>query len=67
MNPHYWQDAINYLSRSDRVIADLIASKSDAILKNRSDPFQTLVRAVVGQQISVKAADTIWQRVEQKF
>ena len=40
----------------------LIAAYPDAILANRGDPFQTLLRAIVGQQISVKAADSIWAR-----
>ena len=43
-------------------MATLIARYPDAILANRGDPFQTLLRAIVGQQISVKAADSIWAR-----
>jgi DNA-3-methyladenine glycosylase II len=43
-------------------MAALIARYPDAILGNRGDPFQTLARAIVGQQISVKAADSIWAR-----
>lgn len=43
-------------------MAALIARYPDAILANRGDPFQTLLRAIVGQQISVKAADSIWAR-----
>ncbi|MBT9568517.1 MAG: DNA-3-methyladenine glycosylase 2 family protein [Thiobacillus sp.] len=43
-------------------MAALIARYPDAILANRGDPFQTLARAIVGQQISVKAADAIWAR-----
>ena len=43
-------------------MAALIAHYPDAILANRGDPFQTLARAIVGQQISVKAADSVWAR-----
>ncbi len=67
MIPHYWQDAIAYLTRTDKVIAGLIASYSDEVLYSHGNPFHTLMRAVVGQQISVKAADAIWQRLEGKL
>jgi DNA-3-methyladenine glycosylase II len=60
--PAYWDEAALALSASDPVMAALIARYPDAILANRGDPFQTLVRAIVGQQISVKAADSIWTR-----
>jgi DNA-3-methyladenine glycosylase II len=43
-------------------MAALIARYPDAVLADRGDPFQTLARAIVGQQISVKAADSIWAR-----
>ncbi|OYW39015.1 MAG: DNA-3-methyladenine glycosylase [Hydrogenophilales bacterium 12-61-10] len=43
-------------------MATLIDRYPDATLGNRGDPFQTLSRAIVGQQISVKAADSIWLR-----
>ena len=60
--PIYWDEAARALSANDPVMAALIARYSDAILANRGDPFQTLLRAIVGQQISVKAADSIWAR-----
>ena len=60
--PEYWQTASTELAASDPVMAALIATYPDAILANRGDPFQTLLRAIVGQQISVKAADSIWAR-----
>ncbi len=43
-------------------MASLVARYPDAVLADRGDPFQTLARAIVGQQISVKAADSIWER-----
>lgn len=60
--PEYWQQACDELAAADPVMAALIASYPDAVLTNRGDPFQTLARAIVGQQISVKAADTVWGR-----
>ena len=60
--PAYWQQACAQLAAADPVMAKLIATYPDAILANRGDPFQTLLRAIVGQQISVKAADSIWAR-----
>jgi DNA-3-methyladenine glycosylase II len=60
--PTYWQQACAELAAADPVMAALIARYPDANLANRGDPFQTLARAIVGQQISVKAADSIWTR-----
>lgn len=65
--PSYWQEAIAYLALNDRVMAKLIVSYPDAVLQNYNNPFHTLMRAVVGQQISVKAADAIWQRLEKQL
>jgi DNA-3-methyladenine glycosylase II len=62
MKPHYWDEAALALSRRDRVLKRLIRRYPDIHLTRRSDPFTTLARAIVGQQISVKAADTIWRR-----
>ncbi len=60
--PEYWQQACAELAAADPVMAALIARYPDARLANRGDPFQTLARAIVGQQISVKAADSVWAR-----
>lgn len=62
MKPRYWDEAARTLSRRDRVLAKLIRRYPGIHLKRRSDPFTTLARAIVGQQISVKAADSIWRR-----
>ena len=59
--PHYWDDAIQALAERDRVLAKLIAEYPGSTLTRRGDPFTTLARAIVGQQISVKAAQTIWE------
>ena len=63
--PDYWLDACAELAAADPVMAALIARFPDCVLGTRGDPFQTLARAIVGQQISVKAADSIWARFEQ--
>ncbi len=60
--PGYWDDAARELSRRDRVLRRLIRAHPGVHLKRRSDAFTTLARAIVGQQISVKAADSIWRR-----
>lgn len=62
--PAYWKSACAELAADDPVMAALIARYPDCVLGTRGDPFQTLARAIVGQQISVKAADSIWARFE---
>ena len=62
MKPSYWDEATRTLAKRDRVLRKLIRACPDVHLKRRSDPFTTLARAIVGQQISVKAADSIWRR-----
>ncbi|GAB6067556.1 hypothetical protein JCM13664_08740 [Methylothermus subterraneus] len=61
--PPYWDRAVAYLSGADTVLADLIARYPER-LQRRGDSFRTLVRAIVGQQISIRAADRIWARLE---
>jgi DNA-3-methyladenine glycosylase II len=60
--PSYWQEACAHLMKKDRVMRKLIPQFGDACLQSRGDPFVTLARSVVGQQISVAAAQTIWDR-----
>jgi DNA-3-methyladenine glycosylase II len=62
MKPAYWDEATRTLARRDRVLGRLIRAYPGIHLKRRTDPFTTLARAIVGQQISVKAADSIWRR-----
>ena len=61
--PHYWDDATRVLAERDSVLAKLIADYPGLHLTRRGDPFTTLARAIVGQQISVKAAQSIWERL----
>lgn len=60
--PAYWADACKHLARKDRVMKRLIPQFGDACLESRGDAFVTLARSIVGQQISVKAAQTVWDR-----
>ena len=62
MKPAYWDDAKRALGRSDPVMRRLIRGTAGIHLTRRGDAFTTLSRAIVGQQISVKAAQTIWSR-----
>ncbi|MBR8832148.1 MAG: hypothetical protein N5P05_002404 [Chroococcopsis gigantea SAG 12.99] len=63
--PYYWEKALDHLAH-DRVLYKLISSYPDEHLTNYQNPFLTLVRAIVGQQISIKAADAIWKRLAEK-
>ncbi len=58
----YWDDAIKHLSKRDRVMKKLIPRFGQARLQSRGDAFTTLARSIVGQQISVKAAQSVWER-----
>jgi DNA-3-methyladenine glycosylase II len=60
--PVYWNQATAALAKRDPVLRRLIRAYPGIHLKQRSDAFTTLARAIVGQQISVKAADAIWGR-----
>ncbi len=63
--PDYWEDACKHLARKDRVMKRLIPQFGDACLQTRGDAFTTLARSIVGQQISVKAAQSVWDRFAQ--
>ena len=62
MVPDYWQKATIELAQIDPVMSLLVEKYSGVSLVSRGAPFVTLVRSIVGQQISVKAADSIWGR-----
>jgi DNA-3-methyladenine glycosylase II len=63
MIPAYWQQASLELARIDPVMRGLVEAHAGAALVSRGDPFATLVRSIIGQQISVKAADSVWTRL----
>ena len=60
--PDFWEDACKHLMKKDRVMKRLIPQFKDSRLQTRGDAFVTLARSIVGQQISVKAAQTVWDR-----
>jgi DNA-3-methyladenine glycosylase II len=64
MKPGYWDAACAELSGRDPVMSQIIAERGHTHLVSRGDPFQTLARSIVGQQISVKAAQSVWNRFE---
>jgi DNA-3-methyladenine glycosylase II len=60
--PAYWAEACKHLVKKDRVMKRLIPQFGDACLQSRGDAFVTLARSIVGQQISVKAAQSVWDK-----
>ncbi len=62
VTPAYWDDACKHLAKRDRVLKKLIPQFGEARLASRGDAFTTLARSIVGQQISVKAAQSVWDR-----
>ncbi len=60
--PAYWDEACKHLGKRDRVMRKLIPQFGEGRLQSRGDAFTTLARSIVGQQISVKAAQSVWDR-----
>ncbi|MDO8306316.1 DNA-3-methyladenine glycosylase [Herminiimonas sp.] len=60
--PVYWEDAKVELMKRDRIMRKLIPQFGDLHLVGRGEPFSTLARSIIGQQISVKSADSVWRR-----
>ena len=64
--PVYWGRAKKILSKRDPVLRRIIKKYKKGFLTTRNDPFFSLCRTIVGQQISTKAADSIWSKFEKK-
>jgi len=64
--PKYWHKAKISLSKRDPILKKIIKQYNKGHLTTRNNPFFSLCRTIVGQQISIKAADTIWNRLEAK-
>lgn len=62
--PAYWAEACAVLMSQDRIMRRLIPQFPGMTLVSRGDPFVTLARSIVGQQISVKAADSVWAKLQ---
>jgi DNA-3-methyladenine glycosylase II len=63
VKPEYWDRAKRALARRDAVMAGIIRRHPRVYMTVRGEPFMTLARAICGQQISVKAAQSVWNRV----
>jgi DNA-3-methyladenine glycosylase II len=63
MKPEYWDRAKRALARKDLVMKEIMRARPGVHLMRRGEPFLTLARAICGQQISVKAAQSVWDRV----
>ncbi len=61
-SPGYWNEATVYLVGRDEVMARLIEAYPESLIRT-GDSFHTLARAIIGQQISIKAADSVWARL----
>jgi DNA-3-methyladenine glycosylase II len=64
--PNYWRNGKNFLCKKDKVLKKII-NNSKGFLTTRGNPFFSLCRSIVGQQISVKAADAVWMKFEKKL
>ena len=60
--PHYWKKAKNYLSKKDKVMKTLIKKYDDTTLSTRKDIFFSLCKSIIGQQISVAAANSVYKK-----
>ena len=64
--PPYWNKAKRILSRRDKVFKKIIKKYKQGFLTTRNDPFFSICRTIVGQQISTKAADAVWNKFSKK-
>ena len=64
--PFYWYKAKKILSKRDPILRKIINKFNKGYLTSRKDPFFSLCRTIIGQQISTKAADSIWLKFEMK-
>ncbi len=65
--PDFWEKAKKHLIKKDARLGKIIVSYPKDFLYTKSDPFYTLARSIVGQQISVRAAQAVWDRFEKKI
>ena len=67
--PKFWNTAKRYLSKKDKIMSSLILkykSPSETILTSRKDVFYSLCKSIIGQQISVAAANAVFLRFKKK-
>ena len=58
----YWEEACKALKQADPTLGDLIRASRGSVLRPRNDPFFSLARSIVAQQISVSAAEAVWRK-----
>jgi DNA-3-methyladenine glycosylase II len=58
----YWEEAKQYL-RSHPILATLMDAYPDSVLRSHGDPFRTLIKTVIGQQVSVASAESLWNKL----
>ena len=63
MTPKYWEQATKELVKNDQVMGNLILGAKGTMSYSHGDAFTTLARSIVSQQISVKAAESVWNRL----
>ena len=63
--PKYWESAKKFFNKKDKILSKII-KKYPSHLKSRKDPFFSLCKSIVGQQISVTAANSVWKKLESK-
>lgn len=61
--PDYWEQAKSELIKRDRIMNKLIPQFGDLYLVGHDDPFSTLARLIVAQQITAKSADAAWKKL----
>ena len=64
--PFYLKKTKKILSKKDPILKKIIKKHDNGFLTSRKDPFYSLCRTIIGQQISTKAADSIWNKFEKK-
>ena len=60
--PYYWNEAIKVLSKKDKIMKGLILKYPDKTLTTRKDLFYSLCKSIIGQQISVAAANSVFKK-----
>ena len=65
--PTYWQQSKEFLTHTDPKLAKLILEHQQYSISSRGEALETLLRSIVGQQISVQAAASVWGKLEKKI
>ena len=65
--PAYWQQSKEFLTHADPKLAKVILEHQQYTITSRGEALETLLRSIVGQQISVQAAASVWGKLEKKI